>query len=433
MSAVIAGVVGVALLFLLLLSRMTVGLAMALVGVLGFGYLVKMDAGFSILGRLPFSIASDYGMTVVPLFVLMGAFGFRSGMSERLYNTADKIVGHISGGLAMASVAACSIFASVSGSASATAATMGAVALPEMKKYDYDPGLATGSLAAGGTIGVLIPPSASFILYGIITEQSIGKLFLAGIVPGILMTLLFILSIYVRVRLKPSLAPPPSPRPSVRTVVASLGGVVEAVLLFGLVMGMLFTGMCSPTEAGAIGAFGALLVGLIRRKLNWKSILGALKDTINITAMIFLVIIGAMVFSRFVAVTQIPSALASMSIALPLHPKIIMLIICIIFLLGGFFLDSPALILLLTPIFYPVVQALGYDPIWFGVVVTISSEMGLISPPVGTVVFIISSLDRSVPIEEIFKGAAPFILLMMLFICTLILFPRIALFLPGLI
>jgi len=431
MSTISVGLIGVVILFLLLLSRMTVGPAMALVGVLGFGYLVKMDAGFSILGRLPFTIASDYGMTVVPLFVLMGAFAFRSGLSERLYNTADKLVGHISGGLAMASVSACSIFASVSGSASATAATMGSVALPEMKKYNYDPKLATGSLAAGGTIGVLIPPSASFILYGIITEQSIGKLFLAGIIPGILMTLLFILSIYVRVRLTPSLAPQPSPRPPIKTMVASLGGVVEAALLFGLVMGMLFTGLCSPTEAGAVGAFGSLLIGLVRRKLNRQAILGALKDTANITAMIFLVIIGAMVFSRFVAVTQIPAALATFSATLPLSPKLIMVFICFIFLLGGFFLDSPALILLFTPIFYPVVQTLGFDPIWFGVVVTISSEMGLISPPVGTVVFIIASLDRSVPIEDIFKGSAPFIVLMMLFLGVLILYPDIALFLPG--
>lgn len=431
MSTISVGLIGVVILFLLLLSRMTVGPAMALVGVLGFGYLVKMDAGFSILGRLPLTIASDYGMTVVPLFVLMGAFAFRSGLSERLYNTADKLVGHISGGLAMASVSACSIFASVSGSASATAATMGSVALPEMKKYNYDPKLATGSLAAGGTIGVLIPPSASFILYGIITEQSIGKLFLAGIIPGILMTLLFILSIYVRVRLTPILAPPPSPRPPIKTMVASLGGVVEAALLFGLVMGMLFTGLCSPTEAGAVGAFGSLLIGLVRRKLNRQAILGALKDTANITAMIFLVIIGAMVFSRFVAVTQIPTALATFSATLPLPPKLIMVFICFIFLLGGFFLDSPALILLFTPIFYPVVQTLGFDPIWFGVVVTISSEMGLISPPVGTVVFIIASLDRSVPIEDIFKGTVPFIALMMLFLGGLILYPDIALFLPG--
>lgn len=432
MSSIVVGIIGVALLFLLLLSRMTVGLAMALVGVLGFGYLVKMDAGFSLLGRLPFSIASDYGMTVVPLFVLMGSFGFRSGLSERLYSTADKLVGHISGGLAMASVTACSIFASVSGSASATAATMGSVALPEMKKYHYDPKLATGSLAAGGTIGVLIPPSASFILYGIITEQSIGKLFLAGIIPGFLLTLLFILSIYVRVRITPRLAPRPSTRPPIKTMLASLGGVVEAALLFGLVMGMLFSGLCSPTEAGAIGAFGALLIGLIRGKLDWKAIVGALKDTASITAMIFLVIIGAIVFSRFVAVTQIPSALATMSSTLPLHPKLIMLIICGLFLVGGFFLDSPALILLFTPIFYPVVQTLGFDPIWFGVVVTISSEMGLISPPVGTVVFIISSLDRSVPIVDIFKGTVPFIILMMFFLGMLIVFPQIALFLPGL-
>lgn len=431
MSPTIIGIIGIVVLFSVLLSRMPVGLVLTLVGFLGFSSLVTLEAGVSLLGNQPFTIAADYGLTVVPLFVLMGQFAFYSGISERLYGAAHKVMGHFRGGLAMASIVACALFAAICGSSVATAATMGSVSLQEMKKYNYDPKLATGSVAAGGTLGILIPPSVAFIIYGIITEQSISKLFLAGIFPGVLLAVLFIITIYVITRFNPNLGPE-APRAKLKEMVISLHGIVEALALFALVMGGLFVGFFTPTEAGAIGALGALAIALARRRLSWQGFIAALNDTLRITAMIFVIIIGAMIFSRFLAVTQIPAVLAGVISGLPLPPLFIIAGIIIIFLLGGCFLDGPALILIFTPIFFPVVNALGINPIWFGVIVVIMTEMGLLTPPVGLNVYTISGVAKDVPLEDIFRAIFPFLIPMIVCVIILMFFPQIALFLPGL-
>lgn len=431
MTPTIIGIIGIVVLFLALLSRMPVGLVLTLVGFLGFSSLVTLEAGVSLLGNQPFSIASDYGLTVVPLFILMGQFAFHSGISERLYGAAHKVMGHFRGGLAMAGIVACALFAAICGSSVATAATIGSVSIQEMKKYKYDPKLATGSLAAGGTLGILIPPSVAFIIYGIITEQSISKLFLAGIFPGTLLATLFIITIYVLTRFNPNLCPK-VPKAELKEMIISLFGVMEALALFALVMGGLFIGFFTPTEAGAIGALGALAIALARRRLGWQGFIAALNETLRITAMTYVIIIGAMIFSHFLVVTQIPAELVDVVSRLPLPPLFIISAIIIIFLIGGCFLDGPSLILILTPIFFPVAKTLNINPIWFGVIVVIMTEMGLLTPPVGLNVYTISGVAKDVPLEDIFRAIFPFLIPMIICVIILMFFPEIALFLPGL-
>lgn len=431
MSPLTVGVIGVAVLILLLLSRMPVGFVMALVGFGGFSYLVSVEGGLSIVGKDIYSTFSSYSLTVIPLFVLMGQFAFNSGVSRRLYNAAYKWLGHMRGGLAMATIGACAGFAAVSGSSPATAATMGAIALPEMRKYKYDPALATGSIAAGGSMGILIPPSVVFILYGIMTQQSIGKLFAAGLVPGLLEAALYLFTIYVICRRNIS-AGPPGPKATFKEKLVSLAGIGEALVLFVLVIGGLLVGFFTPTEAGAVGAFGTLLIGLLRRQLTWQGFIDSLFETLRTATMILMIVGGATIFGHFLAVTRIPFELASWVAALPLPPFAIMGMIIVMYLIGGLFMDPLALILLTVPIFFPVAMAMGFDPIWFGVIIVRVTEMGLITPPVGLNVYVIKGVAKDVPLETIFKGIFPFLLADVFEIALLMAFPIIALFLPSL-
>lgn len=431
MEPTTVGLIGLGVLILVLFSRMPVGFAMALVGVAGFSYVVSWNAGLRMLAKDFYSVFGSYSLTVVPLFILMGQVTFHAGISRRLFDAAYRFIGHLPGGLAVATVASCAGFAAICGSTNAAAATMATVALPEMKRYKYDMILGTGTVAAGGSLGILIPPSVIFIVYGILTEQSIGKLFVAGVVPGLLLSLLFVAAIFIWVTINPAIAPR-GPKASLSEKIASLKGVVETLVLFILVMGGLFLGFFTPTEAGAIGAGGSIILGLVSRRLVWKGIIQAVMESTRISCMVMVIVAGATMFGHFLAITRIPYALATWVSELPLPPGAIMAFIMFLYLLGGCFIDALALILLTIPIFFPVVMNMGYDPIWFGVVIVLITQMGVITPPVGVNVYVVSGVAREVPLQTIFKGALPFLLALILMALILIPFPQIALFLPGL-
>jgi len=415
---------------LLFLLRMPVAFVMGLIGFLGFAYMVSTNAGYAIVAKNVWNIFSSYDLTVVPMFVFMGTIAFHSGISGRLFDTTHKFMGARRGGLAMATILACAGFAAICGSTNASAAAMGKATLPEMDRYEYAPSLSTGSVAAGGTLGILIPPSAIFIIYGILTEQSIGKLFAAGIFPGIILTILFMATIHLLCRRNPSLAPA-GVSTSFREKIASLSGIAEALLLFALVMGGLFVGWFTPTEAGAVGAGGVLFITLLRRQLTWRGFLASLAETTQITCMIFVIVTGAVILGRFLAVTRVPFKLAGWVGGLPLPPAAIMALIILGYLISGCFMDSLALITLTIPVLFPVIGTLGYDPIWFGVIIVLVTEMGVITPPVGINVYVIKGVAPKVPLETIFKGVLPFLAAIILTIAILIAFPSVALYLPG--
>ncbi|HQQ14788.1 MAG TPA: TRAP transporter large permease, partial [Deltaproteobacteria bacterium] len=374
----------------------------------------------------------SYNLTVIPLFVLMGQIAFHSGISQRLFDTAYRFIGHLPGGLAIATVGACAAFSAICGSTNATAATMGAATLPEMKRYNYKPELATGVVAAGGSLGILIPPSVIFIVYGILTEQSIGELFLAGILPGVLLTLFFVAAILIWATVRPELGPK-GPKSTWKQRFASLPGTIETLIIFIVVMGGLFGGIFTPTEAGAVGAFATLAVAVIKRNIDWSGFVQALFETTRISAMILVIVAGATVFGHFLAVSRIPYDIASWIASFQMHPAVIMSFIILIYLIGGCFIDSLALIMLTIPIFYPVVLDYGFDPIWFGVVVVLITQIGVITPPVGVNVYVVSGVARDVPLSVIFKGVVPMLIAMIILTFLLIPFPQIATFLPGLL
>ncbi|MCL0065612.1 TRAP transporter large permease, partial [Dehalococcoidia bacterium] len=411
---------------------MLIGSALALVGFLGMASVAGFDAGFGLMGIVPYASTAKYAMCVIPFFVLMGEFCFQAGLSRDLYQTAHKWLGHVRGGLAMATVAACGAFAAVSGSSLATAATMSAVALPEMKRYGYRDTLAAGCIAAGGTVGVLIPPSTILIIYGILTEQSITKLFLAGIFPGLLSVLYYMVTIYITCRISPGLGPA-ALRSNFRERVVSLKNTWAVLVLFGLVMGGMVGGLFTPTEAGAIGAFGALFFMLIKRRLSGQSLLNSLLETGRTTAMVFLIFIGTMIFGYFLAVTRLPMEFAAFAAGLPIPPFAVFGGILLVYLLLGCIMGVLPMVLLTVPIFYPVVVALGFDPIWFGVMIVMVVEIGLITPPVGMNVFIIKGVAKDIPLPTIFRGVVPFLIADFARVATMMLFPQIALFLPGLV
>lgn len=367
------------------------------------------------------------------MFVWMGFLAYYSGIGTKLYILVYKLMGHYPGGLAIATQGACAIFGAISGSNTAVAATIGAIALPEMKKYRYDDSLATAGIAAGGVLGALIPPSVILLIYGTATEQSIGQLFMAGIIPGIILMLLYMLVIYILAKRKPEIAPA-GPRASWTERRAALkGGLLEVLIIFSLSIGGLFKGWFTPTEAGAIGAGGVLVVALLGRNLSWKGFEKSLLDTTKTTAMIMLLVASAVIFGRFMAVSRVPFEFAVWAGSLSLPPYAVMAIILGIYFLLGCFIDALALILLTIPIFYPVVvNILGYDPIWFGVIMVMIVAMGVITPPVGMNVYIIKGVAQDVSLETIFKGIWPFLIAIIFCIALLMLFPSLATFLPSL-
>ncbi|MBM4310045.1 MAG: TRAP transporter large permease [Deltaproteobacteria bacterium] len=430
MTPTLIGLLGLAALVLLLFTRIPVGFLMAIIGFVGFSWIVSLDGGLRLIANDVYSVFSSYNLTVIPLFVFMGQLAFHSGISTRLFDAAYKCTARLPGGLAIATIGACAGFSAICGSTNATAATMAAATLPEMKRYNYSPGLATGVVAAGGSLGILIPPSVIFIVYGIMTEQSIGKLFLAGIVPGILLSLMFVAAIVIWVMLRPELAPA-GPRTTLKEKIRSLSGLGETLTLFVLVMGGLFCGLFTPTEAGGVGAFGTLAIALIRRKIDWQGFKAALNETTRISCMIMMIVAGATIFGHFLAVSRIPFDIAGWISGLDLHRSLIMLLIIAIYIVGGCFIDALALVMLTTPIFYPVIMRLGFDPVWFGVMVVMLTQIGVITPPVGVNVYVVSGVARDVPLHVIFKGVIPLLIALIVATLLLIPFPQIALFLPG--
>jgi C4-dicarboxylate transporter, DctM subunit len=423
---------GILLLLLLLAGSMPVGFVMAVVGLIGFALLVTPQAALSMATIDFHTTFSDYSLTTIPLFVLMGQVAFHTGISRGLFNASYHWMGRLPGGLAMSTVGACTAFGAICGSGPATSATMASVALPEMRRYKYDMELATGCVAAGGGLGMLIPPSIVFIVYAILTEQSIGKLFIAGVLPGLLVALLFCAAIWIECRRRPHLGPP-GPVFTWRQKFVSLRGIWETLILFALVMGGMFGGLFTPTEGAAVGASGTLAIALLKRQLDWKTLRQCLKETIRTSCMVMTIVAGAIIFGRFLAVTQLPSNLAGWLTSLPLPGWCVIGLIILFYLVGGCFLDALALDILTIPIFYPVIVALGYDLIWFGVMIVLVTMMGVITPPVGVCAYVVSGMARDVPLEKIFRGCMPFLWALVLAAALLVLFPQIATFLPGLI
>lgn len=435
MSPTLIGIIGILVMVIVFMSRMPVAFVMAMIGYLGFSIMISGQGGLSLLSRAVYDVFSSYGLTTIPLFIFMGQLAFNCGISRRLYDAGYKFLGSTKGGLAMATVAACTAFGAVCGSSPATAATMATVGLPEMKRYKYADELATGAVASGGGLGMIMPPSIVLIVYGILTEQSIGKLFVAGIIPAILITILFIISIYIRCSLNPEQGPA-GEKFTWGQKMKSLLGMGETLAVFILVIGGLFIGLFTPTEAAAVGAFGVLAVSLIRRQLTWEGFVKSLYETLRTSCMVMMLIAGAVIFGKFLAVTRIPFNLAAWVGGFDLAPYMILTIIVLIYFFGGCFMDALALVMLTVPIFYPLVIGLGYDPIWFGLIIVMVTEMGVITPPVGINVYVVYGVAKNVigevPLESIFKGILPFLLAVIVGIIILMIFPQIILFLPNL-
>jgi tripartite ATP-independent transporter DctM subunit len=429
MDPTLAGILGFVALFALLAARMPIGLAMLVTGAGGIAILNSPTAAMNVMGSFPFTYSAVYSLSVIPLFILMGNFAGVSGMGTDLFRAAYVWMGHRKGGLAAATILACAGFASLSGSSVASAATMGKVALPEMRRYRYDPGLATGTIAAGGTLGILIPPSTVLIVYGLLTEQSVGQLFLAGFLPGLLLTLLFVATIFLVSRLRPELAPAGERVPFTGRMQA-LGGTGALLAVVFIVIGGIYAGVFTTTEAAAVGAFLTFLHGLWTRRLTLSRFFTALLDTIKTTSMVFFILIGAHFFSPFLALTRIPSNISTWIGELAIPALAILLIILLIYLILGCFMEGFAMLVLTLPIVFPIITELGYDPIWFGIIIVLVVEMGLISPPVGMNVFVVKGVAPDVPLTSIFRGIFPFLGAMAVCVGLLIAFPDIALFLP---
>ena len=433
MSLTLVGVTGVIILLLVLFFLgMPVGFAMGIVGFCGFCYVISVKAGLNMLGSVLWETFSKYGLTVIPLFIFMGQIAFYSGVNEKLYSAAYKWVGQIRGGIAMATVMACAAFAAICGSNAATAATMTTVALPQMNKYRYEPKLSTGAIACGSTLGVVIPPSVVLIIIGLSTEQSIARLFYGGIGAGIVLAVLLTASVYFLCLIHPNWGPV-GPKTGFIEKLKSLTGALEMITLFLVVMLGLYFGYFTPAEAGAVGSFFAVLISVVQRRLSWKAFIASVTDTLRISCMVIVIVAGAMIFGRFLAVTRIPFNIAEWVVGLPVPGGVIMLIIFAIYIVGGAVMDALALLLITIPIFFPVAMHLGYDPIWFGVTITIVTTMGAVTPPVGATTYVVGGMAQDVRLEEVFKGVAYFLPAYIICILILMIFPRLVTFLPGLI
>jgi len=431
LSLAFIGILGIIILLVaLFFFGMPVGFAMAVVGFSGFWYVVSFKAALSMVGTDIWVIFSKYGLTVLPLFIFMGYLAFNSGVGERLYKAAYNWVGHWKGGLAIATIGADELFAAICGSNTATAATMGAVALPQMEKYGYDTRLSSGTVVTGGTLGTVMPPSVILIIIGLQTEQSIIELFLAGILPAILLGSLFVVTIVVVCRLNPSFGPA-GPKTSLKEKVKSLTGIFEAIAIFILVIGGLYTGLFTPTEAGAAGVFFTLIATVPMRRLTWKGFTESLKVTLKISCMAFVLVTGATIFGKFLAVTRLPFIVADFAAALPLSPYIILALVLLIYLIGGCIMDALGFLVLTIPIFFPLGIALGFDPIWYAIILTMVTTMGAITPPVGVNIYVVKALAPEIELSTIFKSVSFFLLACIICIILLIIFPDIVLLIPN--
>jgi len=435
MDPTTAGIIGIVVMVFLFMTRMPVAFVMMLVGFVGFSMLTSWKGGLNLMSRNIYDAFASYELSTIPLFILMGQIAFNSGISKRLYNTAYHFLGNVRGGLAMATVSACTAFGAVCGSSPATAATMSTVGIPEMKRYGYANSLATAAVASGGGLGMIMPPSVVLIIYGVLTEQSIGALFVSGILPAFLLTVLFVIGIYIQCKINPALGPKGDTFPW-SAKLKSLANLIDTILIFMLVIGGLFWGWFTPTEAASIGVIGVLALAAIKRQLSWQGFVNSLYETLRTSCMVLVLIAGAVVFGKFLAVTRIPFDIANWVSAFDMPPFAIMGAIILIYFIGGCFMDSLALIMLTIPVFFPVVTGMGYDPIWFGIIIVLVTEMGVITPPVGINVYVVYGMCQKiapdVTLEDVFKGIMPFMLAIIVGIALLFLFPQIILFLPEL-
>ncbi|HEU0222747.1 MAG TPA: TRAP transporter large permease [Paracoccaceae bacterium] len=430
MSAASIGAIGMAVMVALLALRIPVALAMFAVGFAGISLLASTQAALSLMASESFTLASSAELVVVPLFILMGNVATASGMSRRLYDAAYAVIGSLRGGLASATVIGCGGFAALSGSSVATALTVGKVSLAEMERYHYDPRLSTGVVAAGGTLGILIPPSTGFVIYAILIEQSIGRLFLAGVLPGLLLLGLFVLTVSLICRLRPAFGPA-GPETDLGQKLSALGGAAPIVAIILLTIGGIYGGIFSPAEAAAVGAGLVIAMAALLGQITLASFWTAVRDSVVTTATVMLILIAAHMVNPFLALSQIPQAVGEALGALAIPRLGVLTLILLCYLVLGCFLEGFAMLVLTMPIFFPVVTQLGFDPIWFGVLVVLTLEMGLISPPVGVNVFIVKSVARNVPLGAIFAGVLPFWGVMFIALILLVAFPQIALFLPN--
>ncbi len=429
MSDVSIGILGLAVVLFLFLTGIELGFAMAIVGFVGFAAIRSTSAALNLLAKDIFDVFSSYGFTVIPLFVLMGQIAFNAGIAKRLYDAAYRFVGHIPGGLAMATVVGATIFKAICGSSPATAATFASVAVPEMDRYGYDRRLSTGIVATVGTLGILIPPSVTLIVFGIITEQSIGKLFLAGIIPGLIVAFFFVVIILGWCRLDPSLGPA-GERSTWKERLAALPEILWILIIFLLVIGGLMKGFFTPTEAGSVGSFAVLAYAVLRGDMGFSGFVKSVTESLRTACMVLMLIAGSTILGHFLAVTRIPMYAADWIVGLPLHPNVIMVLIGFIYLIGGSFIDDLAFMVLATPIFYPVIVKLGYDPVWFGMIIAITVMIGVVIPPVAINVFVVKAITKA-PFTVIYRGVLPFLLSLIVCAALLFAFPQIALFLPN--
>lgn len=430
MTDTMTGLLGMAALMVLLMLRVPVAFAMFFVGFIGISLLNGMSSAFNLMASESFTLASSPELVVIPLFILMGNVTAATGMSRQLYDAAYAMIGSIKGGLASATIIGCGAFAALSGSSVASALTMGRVALSQMERFNYNQRLSTGAVAAGGTLGILIPPSTGFVIYAILTEQSIGRLFLAGVLPGILLLTLFVLAITLICVIKPEFGPA-GPRTTLSEKTRAFVAAAPILGVIALTIGGIYGGFFSPVEASAVGAGAVILITMIRRTLTWVILYEALRGSVVTTATVMLILIAAHMINPFLALSHIPTAVGEFIDGLGLSATAILLLILLIYLILGTFLEGFAMLVLTLPIFFPIVVAQGIDPIWFGVLVVLTLEMGLISPPVGLNVFIVKSVAPKVPLGDIFIGVVPFWIMMLVTILILIAFPQIALMLPN--
>jgi tripartite ATP-independent transporter DctM subunit len=431
MYEVTVGLAALAVVLLLFLTGIELGFAMALVGFLGFAILVSTKAALNLLAKDFFDVFASYGFTVIPLFVLMGQIAFNAGIAKRLFNTAYRFIGHVPGGMAMATVAGATAFKAICGSSPATAATFASVAVPEMDRYGYDKKLSTGIVATVGTLGILIPPSVTLIVFGIITELSIGRLFLAGLIPGLMIAFFFIVIIYGWCKINPKLGPK-GEKSSWKERIASLPEFALVVVIFLLMIWGLMKGLFTPTEAGSVGTGLVLLMSILRRDINFKGFLKSVAESLRTACMVLMLIAGSTVLGHFLAVTKLPMIAADWVTGLAWNKYIIMILISLIYQTGGSFIDDLAFMILATPIFYPVIIKLGFDPIWFGMIIAITVMIGVVIPPVAINVFVVKNITK-VPFNVIYKGVYPFLISLGVAAGLLFLFPQLALWLPNLL
>lgn len=429
MNEVAVGIIALLVVLVLFLTGIELAFAMILIGFLGFGYLISWHAALNLLAKDFFDVLDTYGFTVIPLFVFMGQVAFNSGIAKRLFDATNKFMGHVPGGMAMATVAGATAFKSICGSSPATAATFASVAVPEMDRYGYARKLSTGIVASVGTLGILLPPSVTLIVFGIITDQSIGRLFLAGIFPGLIVAFFFIVIIYVWATMHPAIAPRSKKFPwSERW--RALPEIVWVVVIFAMVIGGILKGFFTPTEAGSVGTFLVLVLTVLRRDLDFKKFFKAVGESLTTACMVLMLIAGSTVLGHFIAVTKIPMITATWITGLHMAPWIVMIFITFIYLIGGSFIDDLAFMILATPIFYPAIDKLGYNPLWFGIMIGVTVMVGVVIPPVAINVFVVKQITKT-PFGVIYAGVYPFLISLVVAAALLFIFPGLATWLPG--